>query len=182
MARLRALAGAAPEQQPPRLPGERDMLEIAGLLAQQPRSAAGLAAAITTWLGVPAEVEQCVPVWTELPLERQARMGQANCGLGSDMLSGERLLSRGSAFLVRVGPLHPERLPEYLPGGYALAAIRALVAEFNDQLLDWRLEVVLAGGSIQPASLGSGARLGWDTRCDGPASEDAVITVVPEAA
>jgi type VI secretion system protein ImpH len=181
-ARLRALAGAAPDQPMPSLPGERDMLEIAGLLSQQPRSASGLAAAISTWLGVTAEIEQCVPVWTDLPPERQARMGQANCGLGSDMLAGERLLSRGSAFVVRVGPLPPERLSEYLPGGYGLAAVSALVAEFNDQLLDWRLEVVLAGGSIPPAALGGGARLGWDTRCDGPASGDAIITVAPEAA
>ncbi len=178
--RLRALAGAPPDLPEPALPGEIELLSIAGLLAQQPRSASALATALSCWLGgVPVEIEQCAATWTPLPAERQAMLGAANCGLGSDMLAGERILSRTTAFRVVVGPLDAGAFRRFLPGGDGMAAVRALVGEFNSDLLDWDVEVRLAPDAMPPAALGESARLGWDARLDGEPAGIASITITP---
>lgn len=179
-ARLRALTGAPPDQPAPELPGEMGMLALAGLLTQQPRSAAALATGLGYWLGgVPVEIEQCIPTWTELPGERHGLLGSANCGIGSDCLAGERILSRTTAFRVRIGPVGAEVFRRFLPGGDGMSAVKALVAEFNTDLLDWDVEVRLAADAMPPASLGSGARLGWDARLEGPPPDDAAILISP---
>ncbi|MBN8525141.1 MAG: type VI secretion system baseplate subunit TssG [Planctomycetes bacterium] len=177
-ARLRAFIGASPDLPLPQLPGEGQMLAIAGLLSQQPRSAAALAAALGAWLGgVPVAIEQCAPTWTPLPAERQGRLGSANCGAGTDCLAGERILSRTTAFRVHVGPVGADDFRRFLPGGDGMAAVTALVAEFNSDLLDWDVQVRLAPDALPPASLGEGARLGWDTRLEGPPPDDASILI-----
>lgn len=179
-ARLRALVGVPPDRPAPAPPGEHELLAIAGLLAQQPRSAAALSAALGCWLGgVPVEVEQCVPTWTPLPRERQAALGAVNCRLGDDCLAGDRILSRTTAFRVVVGPVGADVFRRFLPGGDGMAAVAALVAEWNGDLLDWDVEVRLAPDAMPPASLGAGARLGWDARCEGPPPDDAVILISP---
>jgi len=179
-ARLRSLTGAPPDRPAPSMPGGADLLAIAGLLAQQPASAAALGTALGTWLGgVPVEVEQCVPTWTPLPAERQGLLGGANCGIGSDCLAGDRILSCTTSFRVRIGPVGGDDFARFLPGGDGMAAVRALVAEFNPDLLDWDVEVRLAPDAMPPASLGGGARLGWDTRCEGPPPADATILISP---
>jgi type VI secretion system protein ImpH len=179
-ARMRAITGALPDQPAPTLPGELDMLAIAGLLAQQPRSASALATALGYWLGgVPVAIEQCAAVWSPLPPERQGIMGQANCRIGSDCLAGERILSRTTAFRVHVGPVGADAFRRFLPGGDGMAAVTALVTEFNSDHLDWDVEVRLAPDAMPPASLGESARLGWDARLDGPPPDDAVITITP---
>ncbi len=179
-ARLRALVGAPPDRAAPEMPGGIDMLTIAGLLAQQPRSAAALSSALGCWLGgVAVEVEQCAPTWTALPAERLGMLGSANCSIGGDCLAGDRILSRTTAFRVHVGPVGADTFRRFLPGGDGMAAVRALVDEFNPDLLDWDVLVRLDPDAMPPASLGQGARLGWDARLDGRPSDDAVILITP---
>lgn len=179
-ARLSALVGSPPDQPAPEMPGEMGMLALAGLLAQQPRSAAALATGLGCWLGgVPVEIEQCLPTWSELPPERIGMLGSVNCGIGSDCLAGERILSRTTAFRVRIGPVGAEVFRRFLPGGDGMSAVKALVAEYNTDQLDWDVEVRLDPDAMPPASLGSGARLGWDTRLEGPPPDDAVILISP---
>ncbi len=178
--RLRALAGTLPDLPVPDMPGGVDMLAIAGLLAQQPRSAAALATALGVWLGgVAVEIEQCRPTWTELPSERLAMMGEANCGLGVDCLGGERILSYTTAFRVRIGPVAGDVFRRFLPGGDGMAAVQALVSEFNADQLDWDVEVRLAADAVPASALGGEARMGWDARLDGRAPDDATILISP---
>lgn len=177
--RILALAGFAADAPLPPAPGG-DLRAVAGLLARQPHSAAVLGAAIGHWLGgIPIEIEQCTPVWVDLPAERQSMLGEANCGLGADTMAGERIFSRTTAFLVICGPVPASELPRYLPGGDALQAIRALVAECNPERLDWQVEVILAGDRLPPTALGASARLGWDARLDGDPPADVRIRVNP---
>lgn len=179
-ARLHALTGAPPDRPAPVLPGTADLLAIAGLLAQQPRSAEALAAALGLWLGgVPVAIEQCVPTWTALPEERRGLLGTANSRLGGDCLAGDRILSRTTAFRVRIGPVDADAFRRFLPGGDGMAAVRALVAESNPDLLDWDVEVRLAPDALPPARADGSARLGWDARLEGPAPDDAVILITP---
>jgi type VI secretion system protein ImpH len=113
--RLRALAGAPPDLPEPALPGEIELLSIAGLLAQQPRSASALATALSCWLGgVPVEIEQCAATWTPLPAERQARGGQLRARLGhaggrTHPVAHHRLPRRGRAARRRRLPPLPAR-------------------------------------------------------------------------
>lgn len=176
--RLLACIGASPDRAPPDLPGESEVLAIAGLLAQQPRSAGALAAALGAWLGgVAVSIEQCAPTWSPLPSERHGLLGSANCGIGSDCLAGDRILSRTTAFRVHIGPVGADAFRRFLPGGDGMAAVSALVSEFNADLLDWDVMVRLAPDAMPPASLGEGARLGWDARLDGPPPDDACILI-----
>jgi len=177
---LRAVAGMPPDLPAPDLPGELEMLTIAGLLAQQPRSTAALATALNCWLGgVPVEIECCAPTWTALPPERQGLLGSANCGIGADCLAGDRILSYTTSFRVQIGPVGAAAFRRFLPGGDGMAAVTALVTEFNGDLLDWDVQVRLAPDALPPAALGNGARMGWDARLDGAAPEDASITLSP---
>lgn len=176
--RLRTFIGAPPDMPPPVIPGDSEVLAIAGLLAQQPRSAAALASALRAWLGgLPVEIEQCAPTWSPLPAERHGMLGSANCGIGSDCLAGDRILSRTTAFRVHVGPVGAADFRRFLPGGDGMAAVTALVAEFNADRLDWDVMVRLSPDAMPPASLGEGARLGWDARLDGPPPDDASILI-----
>lgn len=177
-ARMRCFIGAPPDQPAPILPGENEVLAIAGLLAQQPRSAAVLATALSTWLGgMPVDIEQCAPTWSPLPPERHGMLGSANCGIGADCLAGDRILSRTTAFRVHIGPVGAADFRRFLPGGDGMAAVAALVTEFNADQLDWDVKVRLAPDAMPPASLGEGARLGWDARLDGPPPDDASILI-----
>lgn len=175
--RLRALAGFAPDVAVPEMPAGGDLLAVAGLLARQPRSGEALAAAIRHWLGVAVEIEQCSAVWVDLPDERRCLLGGANCALAGDMLAGSRIFSRTTAFTVIVGPVDSATFRRFLPGGDAMSAIAVLVGECNPERLDWSVEVVLAGDAVPPAALDGSARLGWDSRLDGPQPEDLRIRV-----
>lgn len=174
--RMRAIAGSPSDLPRPRIAGG-DIMAVAGLLARQPRSAAAMGMAISRWLGIQVDVEQCAPVWVDVPAERQARLGAANCGAGTDMLAGSRIFSRTTAFLVVAGPIGPDQLPRFLPGGDAMAAIEALVAECNPERLDWAVEVVIAGDAVAPTALDGSARLGWDARLDGTPPADLRIRI-----
>ena len=80
------------------------------MLAQQPRSAAALEAALSTWLGgVPVLVEQCFPTWTD-PVGAIHWAGtettfQSLGGMNGAVTSGERAAGEVlSALAVEVEP------------------------------------------------------------------------------
>ncbi len=151
---------------PPRL-----LLARAGLMSQQPRSAAGLERVLAFWLEAPVEVEQCLATWIDLPPERRIRLGQANARLGVDTIAGSSLRDRTTTFLVRIGPLGTRSFRRLLPDGDQRVMLEQLVSEFNPGLLDYRIELLVAPPSLPEVRLGGSARLGWDTCLPGPGTE-----------
>lgn len=153
------------------------LLTCAGLMAQQPRSAAALERVLAVWLQAPVAVDQCVARWLALEPERQCHLGQANCALGVDTIAGSQVLDRATSFRIRVGPVGGAAFRRLLPGGPDRAVLEALVAEFNGGLLAWELQVEVAPAELPEARLGGDTRLGWDTRLPGGAPDPIAIPV-----
>jgi len=155
--------------------GAHARLACAGLLSQQPRSAAGLAAVLGFWFaGVPVAVEQCSVRWTPLPEEARIRLGRepGPGRLGFDCVAGDRVRNRSTGFRVAVGPVDAATFRRFLPDGDGRRELAALVGEFNPGGLDWDLDLSVAAVDLPPASLGGATRLGWDTRLGGEPTGD----------
>ncbi|MBA3708235.1 MAG: type VI secretion system baseplate subunit TssG, partial [Planctomycetes bacterium] len=78
-----------------------------------------------------------------------------------------------------LGPLAGADVDGFMPGGAYARDLASLVARFNQQGLDWDLELIVASASLPPAVLGVSARLGWTTRLDGDAAAEYRITCSP---
>jgi type VI secretion system protein ImpH len=140
------------------------LLAIAGLAAQQPRSAAALAAILRqAFPDLHADVEQCVGRWVEIPPAGRARLARANCRLGVDLSLGERVFTFHNTFRVVLGPVGAGAfLQILLPGTGFMERFREIVSLFNPDGLDAEIEVRIRPDAIPEARLGlESARLGW---------------------
>ncbi len=131
-----------------------------GLLVPQPASAANLEFVITRWFSkpdapVPVNVDQCQATWAELATGEQCRLGRANSGLGGDCMVGSRVLTRTTAFAVRIGPVDIATWRRFLPQGDARAELAAVIRPFNHQRLDAQVEICIDALDLPPAPLGS---------------------------
>lgn len=176
MRRLQAVAGL-PEGGDGAVRGER-LLGWAGLLARQPRGADALAQVIGQWFAVPCAVEQCVARWTDLPATAQTRLGEANATLGGDVVCGERVLSRATAFRLAIGPVPWDQAVDWQPGGGRFAELHALVDALNGDALDWELDLVVDTAPMPALAVDDPrAQLGWTTRLAGPGERFHHLTV-----
>ena len=138
---------------------------FAGHLSCQTRHADGLQSILGVLLGLPVRIDEWIGHWLTLPDNCRLRLGETsdNAALGQTTTLGGRVWDHQSKFRVRVGPL---RLPAYLdllPGGTALARVKAVVRNYAGDALEWDLNPVLAQSEIPRVGLGVGSRLGWTT-------------------
>jgi type VI secretion system protein ImpH len=138
---------------------------FAGHLSCQTRHAQGLQSILGVLLGLPVRIDEWIGHWLTLPDNCRLRLGETpdNAALGQTTTLGGRVWDHQSKFRVRVGPL---RLPAYLdllPGGTALARVKAVVRNYAGDALAWNLNPVLAQSDIPRLGLGVGSRLGWTT-------------------
>jgi type VI secretion system protein ImpH len=138
------------------------LLACAGLLSQQPRSAAAMERVLAYWLECPVVVEQCVAQWIDLPRDRQTQLGE-QFRLGVDSVCGEAMFNCSTSFRVQVGPVDGPLYESLLPGGPNSVALHELVAEFNAECLDYQVEVLIPAGELPSPRLNGASRLGWDT-------------------
>lgn len=154
------------------------LLAYAGLMTQQPRSAASLQALLADHFpegGV--EVESCRARWCEVPAGQRNALGRANCRLGTDLTVGERVLDRAGNFGIRVGPLAVDDFDGFLPPGDSMAQLRELVDLFNGDGLDYEVTLVLHGPGVPGLQLNSQrARLGWSTWLGRADAQDQEVT------
>lgn len=137
----------------------------AGLLTQEPRSAASLQAILSDHFPEGrVEVQQCKGRWVEFPAEQRSRLGVNNCRLGADCITGDRVWDVAGNFGVQVGPLAIDDYMNLLPDGDASAQFRELVDLFNGDCLDYELTLLLRGEEVPALQLGAPtARLGWSS-------------------
>lgn len=168
---------------------DRALLFYAGLLAQRPRSAIGLAALLGDWFhGVPVRIEQFVPHWLHLdPASLTSlRPFGGNNRLGTDAVLGSRVLHTQSRFRVRLGPLGWAGLCAFLPTGAASREVLDLVRLWAGLEHDVEFQLVVRADAVRPAQLGStgpeATRLGWSTwLASRPAARDAEDVVLDGA-
>jgi len=161
--------------------GNRDAMpdlarrHYAGHLACHTRHPDGLRSILTDLLGLPVRIHEFIGHWLTLPSDCHLRLGYSpeTGALGRTTTLGGRVWDHQTKFRVQIGPLSLTDYESLLPGGEALARVKAVVRNYVGDQLDWDLNPVLAQAEIPPLKLGSGVRLGWTTwSASGPLGRD----------
>lgn len=120
----------------------------AGLLSQQPRSAAAMQQVLADYFDVPVEVVQFVGSWRKLDPGSLCLLDDdpdavpaARLGLGA--VAGDEVWDQQSTIRVRIGPLTLDRYREFLPDGAAFPALRSLVRFISRDEYDFEVQLVL---------------------------------------
>jgi type VI secretion system protein ImpH len=139
-------------------------LHFAGLLAGQTRHAAGLAAILQGYFGMPVQIVEFVGGWLEIPVDSQWRLGEsADNALGLSLTVGGRVWGRHHKFRIAFGPLTLADYERLLPGGDSLKRLVPLVRAYVGHELTWDVNLILKEAEAPRVSLGTYGRLGWTT-------------------
>lgn len=139
------------------------VLYYAGLLGQQPRSAAALAGMLGDYFGTGADIEPFAGGWVAIPMEERSRLGEGR--LGEDVVVGDRFLDPAEAFHITMGPMSLASLTDLLPGSRGHDVFERFVRFAVGHDLDFTYDLVLVAEEVPPARLTEDAaapqRLGW---------------------
>ena len=182
-----ALTGYGTPHLAPRLRvGTDPLLYFAGLFGARPRTAEGLSAVVSGWLGLPVEVEQFSGAWLSLgesemsTLPSGDRPGRFNA-LGVDAAIGQRSWDVQSRVCLHIGPVSLERFNALLPGGPLFDQLTSLVRAFLDSVITFTINPILAAAAVPAPILDAGAapRLGLTAwlPTHGPRRKDATEAV-----
>lgn len=172
--RMRIAVRVDDEEQPERTLARVEdlaLLYYAGFLAQRPRNAVNLAAMLTDYFELPAEVKQFQGQWLQLERADQTCLG-AHGLLGMNAIAGDRVWDVQAKFRVKLGPLDRNRFEEFLPDRSATASRKSLfllaqmIRSYAGPELDFDLQLVLKAADVPACRVGGagfGARLGWNT-------------------
>ena len=151
---------------------EHVKLHFAGLLTRQSRSAEGLGALLSGWLGRPVRVQQFAGAWMALGERERTRISGrrrlAGARLGHGAVLGSMVWDRQHHFALHIGPLRHADFTALLPGGNRLPALVALVRQYVGDEFGWTLQLDLLGDEVKPAVAGRHGRLGWDSWLGSP--------------
>jgi type VI secretion system protein ImpH len=156
-------------------------LFYAGRLAAQNRSAEGLRELLNDYFEMPAEIEEFVGEWAEIPAEYRWRLGDAGGGamigrLGENTHLGSHVWLSQSRFRIVLGPLRRGQFDRVSPGGSDLPALVALVRGYAGDELHWDLRLCLRPDAV-PAFVLGGTILGQTSWLCGsaPAPSDDMV-------
>lgn len=137
--------------------GDFPKLFFVGRLSRQVRDADGLAAWLTSHLGVAARVEQFCGHWMRLERSQRSRlMRLGQHGVGRGTVLGESVWDVQHKFRIEIGPLRWPRFSQLLPGRAEINQLRALVRQYVGFEFAWDLRLVLAREDVPSWPLGGG--------------------------
>jgi type VI secretion system protein ImpH len=146
-----------------------------GLLSHRPRHAVGLAAILSEYTGLRAEVRQFQGQWLEIEPDKQSRLGlgEGNSEVGTNFVIGERVWDVQSKIRIRLGPLSYAQFLEYLPDRTPFPERKAifelihLVRFYVGLEFDFDVQLLLAAEQVpemqMPDGTEDGPQLGWNT-------------------
>jgi len=140
------------------------LLRYAGLLTQNPHSAASLRGILADYFdGVPTAVQQCVLRWVWIDDADQWRLGRRNGALGRTSTIGLRVPDRAGKFRVAFGPMDLATYLTFLPQGSRSTAAAALTRMVARDHLTFDLEARLRHEEIPLPELApeNPPQLGW---------------------
>jgi type VI secretion system protein ImpH len=154
------------------------LLAYAGLITQQPRSAAALRALLSDHFDdANVEIEQLKGRWCDISPREQNRLGKANCGLGQNLSLGSAVYDRAGNFGVSVGPLEFDDYMQFMPGGRDMDQLRELTDIMNNDSMDYEVTVIVRGDAVQRAQLSAThTRLGWSSWLGEASPQDQSVT------
>jgi type VI secretion system protein ImpH len=133
-------------------------LHFSGHLSQGAKHPEGLVSILSAFLEVPVHLEEYVGSWLQLEPDDRWQLGSGALGRSTSL--GDKVWSRTAKFRLRIGPLSLADYNRLLPGGRALSRLRSIVRSYVGDVLDWDVNLVLAGDEVPRASLGGSTRLG----------------------
>jgi len=152
------------------------LLRYAGAFMQHPRSAIALEGVLADYFDAPAEVEQCSPRWTAIPRDQRCLLGVAQTRLGSDLSLGEMVLDVAGKVRLRFGPLHYPEYLDLLPSGSRYRDLERWMALFNEDSLDFDVELKLLAAEIPRFRVGlDDPMLGYNTWLGEPPPKDGAV-------
>ncbi|CAN5807051.1 type VI secretion system baseplate subunit TssG [soil metagenome] len=173
------------------LPDEAKLF-FAGRLASQSPNPEGLLAIVRDYFKVPAQMDEFVGRWADLPAGYRCRLGAdpacSTLGGAAGMLAlGARYWDRQGQFRIRLGPMtlqdYQRLLPRHrarLAGGRSFRRLEAWVLNYLGFELSWEVQLALKGSEVPRLRLGgkpsadpaleTGCRLGWTTWLAGKAA------------
>jgi type VI secretion system protein ImpH len=144
------------------------LMHYISLVVSQSRSAAALEQLLADYFGVPVEVQQFTGAWYPIDGGTQCRMDEMeslSSQVGSGAVVGDAMWDRQGTVRIRIGPLALERYNDFLPGGSAHEAMRAITRFFSNDCFDFQLQLVLDRTQVPDIKLDLNderpARLGW---------------------
>ncbi|HEU0251715.1 MAG TPA: type VI secretion system baseplate subunit TssG [Pyrinomonadaceae bacterium] len=184
----------------PRLHGrmhvrDRSLLHYAGILAQQPRSMAGLRQILSDYFRVEVKIVQFTGKWCELEEDQWTTIGRSgkNQRLGQDsVVVGTRVWDQHARFEIHLGPLGLKEFESFLPTEWRFGALCDLVRFYVKDEFDFNVRLTLKAAEIPTVSLSTEPALSWNSWL-GPLhtvqnnghkpqpGEDPYIVITPEA-
>jgi type VI secretion system protein ImpH len=144
------------------------MMHYVSLIAMQSRSAVALEQVLADYFEVPVEIQQFTGGWYTLDRSTQCAMNDKesmSSQVGSGAVVGDAVWDRQGRIRIRIGPIGMERYNEFLPGGSAHAALRAITKFYSNDCLDFEAQLVLDRNEVPAVELDLNAkhpaRLGW---------------------
>jgi type VI secretion system protein ImpH len=153
----------------PRLQGrmhirDRALLYYAGILAQQPRSMAGLQRILTDYFQVEVKTTQFVGKWCELEEQQWTRIGEGgtNQRLGRDTcVVGTRVWDQHARFEIELGPLSLEDFESFLPTEWRFGVLCDLVRFYVKDEFEFNVRLILKANEIPQVELSTEPALSW---------------------
>ena len=138
---------------------------FSGRLAPHNHNAEGLAAIISEYFGIRAEIESFSGRWLRLPETDICRVGESPATglLGQTVIVGSRIWECQTKFRIRMGPMRMRDLQALLPNSESFKRLKTWVWNYTGQELEWDVQMVLMGSEVPTAQLGNGGFLGWTT-------------------
>jgi type VI secretion system protein ImpH len=153
----------------PRLQGrmhirDRALLYYAGILAQQPRSMAGLEPILADYFQVDVKTTQFVGQWCELEEDQWTTIGETgtNQRLGRDTcVLGTRVWDQHARFEIELGPLSLEDFESFLPTEWRFSVLCDLVRFYVKDEFEFNIRLVLKADEIPAVTLSTEPALSW---------------------
>jgi type VI secretion system protein ImpH len=136
---------------------DESLIHYSGLLAPHPRSAMALKQLLEDYFDVPVEIEQFAGSWYPLDSQTQCSFEDEpspSTQLGQGAIVGDEVWDHQSVARIRLGPLTLERYRDFLPGGAANEALRALTQFFSGNEIDFEVQLILAREDVPRCELG----------------------------
>ena len=137
----------------------------AAWLAMQTRNAEGLRNILADYFGVPAEIEEFVGQWIDVPHDCQCRLGETRTTgkVGKNLIVGSRFWDRQQKFRIRLGAMDWKRYLSMLPSGNRLGHLVDWVRNYVGEELEWDVCLILRRQEVPQTCLGVQGQLGWTT-------------------
>ena len=160
----------------PRLKGrmhirDRALLYYAGILAQEPRSMAGLQRILTDYFQVEVNTKQFVGEWCDLEESQWTTIGESghNQRLGRDtVVVGTRVWDQHARFEIQLGPLCWEDFESFLPTEWRFGVLCDLVRFYVKDEFEFNVRLTLKAEEVPELKWSGDPTLSW-TAWLGPA-------------